>query len=148
MFCLQSGDLSALGGTKNRTLVRKKERKTHPCKIASSNTYYASGDLFYYFCFGSVSECMWEVGMEPNRDRKAGQDQVFSFSASNRSEELFKVRVFRTAECDTPPPERPRAAGSPVEALSSYVPLPDFTINNELVPQRFVFKMTLVWVSH
>ncbi|VDO88179.1 unnamed protein product [Heligmosomoides polygyrus] len=47
-----------------------------------------------------------------------------------------EVRVFRTAECDTPPPERPRAAGSPVEALSSYVPLPDFTINNELVPQR------------
>lgn len=47
-----------------------------------------------------------------------------------------EVRVFRTAECDTPPPERPRATGSPIEALSSYVPITDFTVSNDFVPQR------------
>ncbi|XGW19058.1 hypothetical protein V3C99_003126 [Haemonchus contortus] len=54
----------------------------------------------------------------------------------NQEDMQDEVRVFRTAECDTPPPERPRAAVSPIEPLSSFVPLPDFTINNELVPQR------------
>lgn len=47
-----------------------------------------------------------------------------------------EVRVFRTAECDTPPPERPRATGSPIVALSSYVPTTDFTVSNDFVPQR------------
>ncbi|KJH47153.1 Bromodomain protein [Dictyocaulus viviparus] len=47
-----------------------------------------------------------------------------------------EVRVFRTAECDTPPPERPRAIGSPIVGLSSHDPFPDFTVSNELVPQR------------
>ncbi|ETN76686.1 hypothetical protein NECAME_03355, partial [Necator americanus] len=59
-----------------------------------------------------------------------------SHKLDNQDDMQDEVRVFRTAECDTPPPERPRAAGSPVEPLSSYAPLPDFTINNELVPQR------------
>ncbi|VDM83272.1 unnamed protein product, partial [Strongylus vulgaris] len=39
----------------------------------------------------------------------------------NQEDMQDEVRVFRTAECDTPPPERPRAAGSPVEPLSAYV---------------------------
>ncbi|KHJ87082.1 hypothetical protein OESDEN_13149 [Oesophagostomum dentatum] len=54
----------------------------------------------------------------------------------NQDDMQDEVRVFRTAECDTPPPERPRAAGSPVEPLSTYVPLPDFTLCTGAVPQR------------
>ncbi|KAJ1371755.1 hypothetical protein KIN20_033757 [Parelaphostrongylus tenuis] len=47
-----------------------------------------------------------------------------------------EVRVFRTAECDTPPPERPRATGSPIVSLSSHVPTTDYTISNDFIPQR------------
>uniref|UniRef100_A0A1I7XNI5 DUF3591 domain-containing protein n=1 Tax=Heterorhabditis bacteriophora TaxID=37862 RepID=A0A1I7XNI5_HETBA len=63
-----------------------------------------------------------------------------SISLQNENEDdadmQDEVRVFRTAECETPPPEKPRAAESPIEPPSSYVPMPDFGIGLGIVPHR------------